>query len=211
MKKLTKTLLSVAAVSALTAAMAASASAMTATYADGTVTLADITATGASQTMIILNDDATTITDTTIVKAIDQKDDGSSFTTVPVGTLADGTYYVRIGGSEGTMQKVSFTVGEVTPPAGETEEIKIGDVNSDTLCNMSDATAIAQKSVGVSTEQNTKVGTERTTTDGTPIKVGDVNSDTLCNMSDATAVAQKSVGVSTEQNTKVGTTVEVLK
>ena len=160
MKKLTKTFLSVAAVSALTAAMAASASAMTAEYVPGvdgavnTVALKDVANSGASQTMIILNQDAQTV-ESTMVKAIDQKDDSTVFTSVPVGDLTDGTYYVRIGGTDGNIQTATFTVGQ----AVETEIITIGDANLDGVVGMDDATSIATKSVGLSSEDNTNVGT----------------------------------------------------
>ena len=223
MKKLTKTFLSVAAVSALTAAMAASASAsaMTAEYVPGvdgavnTVKLEGVAATGTSQTMIILNSNDAIVTEK-MVEAIDQKDkqetDESNpvFTSVPVNALDNGTYYVRIGGTDGNIQRATFTVGQ----AVETEIITIGDANLDGVVGMDDATSIATKSVGLSSEDNTNVGTEKTVVSGIDkekITIGDANVDGVVGMDDATSVATKSVGLSSEDNTNVGTAVTVVK
>ncbi len=128
MKKLSKTLLAVAAVSAVSAAMAVSASAMTASYADGTVTLADVNASGDQQTILVLSSNDTVVEEGNI-KQIDQKE--GTFESVPVGTLTDGTYYVRVGGTDGSLQTAEFKVGndDPNPPAPATETITVGDID----------------------------------------------------------------------------------
>lgn len=148
MKRFSKLILSVAAVSAVSAAMVVSASAaMTATYENGVVTLADVTGTGASQTLLVLDEvNLTTVAESNI-KQIDQKDDSTSFTTVTVGELADGTYEVRIGGSTGEIQTATFTVGEDIPPANTTTLI-IGDIDETGDVDSDDATAIARGVAG---------------------------------------------------------------
>lgn len=151
MKKLTKTFMAVAAVSAVSAVMAASAMAMTATYDDATgkVTLKDVNPTGTSQTLLILSEDTTVTSENVdIVKQIDQNDNSISFETepVPVGSLADGTYYVRIGG-DGKIQEATFTVGDVDP-GDETTDITIGDVNGKDGINGADSTMMARYIAG---------------------------------------------------------------
>lgn len=193
MKKLTKTFLSVAAVSALTAAMAASASAMTATYVPGaegavnTVTLTDVANSGASQTMIILNQDAQVV-ESTMVEAIDQKDDSTVFTSVPVNALDDGTYYVRIGGTDGSMQTATFTVGE-TDPDVPTKEIMIGDVTGDKAIDTSDAVFVARANAKF-TENIGDATKLAKTADGNEIMIGDVTGDKAIDTSDAVFVAR---------------------
>ena len=148
MKKFTKTFMAVAAVTAVSAAMSVSAMAMSAEYDNGTVTLKDVKSTGTSQTLLVLSqDDTVTSENVDIVKQIDQKDDSTSFASVPVGTLADGTYYVRIGGTDGSLQTATFTVGGVQP-GGETKEIVIGDVNDKDGVNGADSTMMARYIAG---------------------------------------------------------------
>ena len=172
MKGLSKIIFSVAAASTVAAAMAVSASAMTASYADGTVTLADVTATGASQTLLVLDGvDLQTIAETNI-KQIDQKDDGESFASVPVGTLPNGTYEVRIGGSDGTMQTATFTVGGGSV---ETETILIGDVNLADGIDILDVGNLLKYANGA-TKRVGHAGEERTRADNNEtILIGDVN------------------------------------
>ena len=211
MKKLTKTFLSVAAVSALTAAMAASASAMTAAYvpgADGavnTVTLTDVANSGASQTMIILNQDAQVV-ESTMVEAIDQKDDSTVFTSVPVNALDDGTYYVRIGGTDGSMQRATFTVGQVA----ETETITIGDVNGNTTIESADGTALARYNAKFENGIG-NVGVVRTKSDNSgTVLIGDVNGNTTIESADGTALARYNAKFENGIG-NVGQTVEVIK
>ena len=158
MKKLTKTILSVAAVSALTAAMAVSASAMTARYEAGVdggvskVILEDVQSTGNSQTILILNENAEVISETNandVVEAIDQKDGGGVFTEVPVNPLSEGvTYYVRIGGTElvdGTIQQTTFKAGEDE----DTPNTRLlGDVDGNGDINVNDVPPIVNHVLG---------------------------------------------------------------
>ncbi len=159
MKKFTKTFMAVAAVTAVSAAMSVSAMAMSAKYEDGTVTLTDVNSTGTSQTLLVLSkDDTVTSENVDIVKQIDQKDDSTSFASVPVGTLADGTYYVRIGGTDGSLQRATFVVGDVQP-GGETKKIIVGDANLDNSINAADALFVARKA-GSADTNIAQAGTE---------------------------------------------------
>lgn len=111
-----KVSVSAALISAVAVAAAMSASAMTASYDNGKVTLADLGVEAEQKTLLILSEDAAdisgdaanTLANGGIIVQIDQDTD---FTTVPVGTLPNGTYYVRVGGDEGGFQQTSFTVG----------------------------------------------------------------------------------------------------
>ena len=218
MKKLTKTFMAVAAVSAVSAVMAASAMAMTATYDDakGEVTLKDVNSTGTSQTLLVLSEDAATITseNVDIVKQIDQKDDSTSFATVPVGSLADGTYYVRIGGN-GKIQTATFTVGDVDP-GDETEVFKIGNIDNDVSgrINSSDTTALAKWIVKSYDANNETVGNTYNVVSGIDqetIKIGNIDNDVSgrINSSDTTALAKWIVKSYDSSNETVGTEVTV--
>ncbi len=191
MKRFSKLILSVAAVSAVSAAMVISASAMGASYADGEVTLTDVTGTGTSQTLLVLDTvDLTTVAAENI-KQIDQKDDSTSFATVKVGELADGTYEVRIGG-DGTVQKATFTVGEAGPTPS-TKTIMIGDVNDDEDADMVDAASVATYSLQGASDN---VGVEYDVVSGidaAKIMVGDVNNDEDADMVDAASIATYSL------------------
>lgn len=188
--KISKLVLSVAAVSAVSAAMAisASASTMTASYADGTVTLGGVPSTGASQTLLVLDTVDLTTVEAANIKQIDQKDDGSSFTSVPVGTLADGTYEVRIGG-DGSVTTAEFTVGE---GGGElqTIELVIGNVDDNTSVNMNDALKTARYVVKSKDDKgNVGVAYKLTDGDGTYL-IGNVDDNTSINMNDALKIAR---------------------
>lgn len=186
MKRFTKTLLSVAAVSAVSAAMAVSAMAMSATYADGKVTFSNITDTGASQTLLILNKDATTVAEGDIVQ-IDQKDNNENFNgvAVPVGELADGTYYVRIGGTNcPTLQ--TFTL-EVKSTSVETKEIVIGDASGDKQLKSGDSTMILRY-VGGSSKNHGDTGIKYKKLAGGEHIVGDANGDGFIKSGDSTMV-----------------------
>ncbi|MBQ3426898.1 MAG: hypothetical protein IJH37_07120 [Clostridia bacterium] len=111
---------------AVTMPFAVSAASITARYdkeADsGKATLSGVETTGRSQTMIVLSDDFSSVALDKIVWLY-QKDDGTVFDSfyVPNGTYADldegetVTYYVRIGGSDGTIQTTELTIAkEVT-------------------------------------------------------------------------------------------------
>ena len=152
MKKLSKTLFAIAAVSAASMAMTASAMAMTASYDEttGIVTLAGVETRGVSQTLLIVPEGIETVTETDIYQ-INQEDG----TTDAPATFEDdeikldmskltpgATYEVRIGGTDGKMDTATFIVpngGEVT-----TDVIKVGDATLDGRISSGDASAISK-------------------------------------------------------------------
>jgi hypothetical protein len=218
MKRFSKIALSVAAVSAVSAAMAMSAMAMTASYADGTVTLTDVNATGASQTLLVLDTVDLQTVEATNIKQIDQDDTGVSFSSVTVGTLADGTYEVRIGG-DGTVQTATFTVGENVTP--NTVTLMIGDIDGSSNIDISDVTALARANAGKVSEKykNTTVGDDYTVssvTSGTytadTVKIGDIDGSSNIDISDVTALARANAGKVSDKykNTTVGAVVEAV-
>ncbi|MBQ7574095.1 MAG: dockerin type I repeat-containing protein [Clostridia bacterium] len=165
MKKVTKLFLSVAAIGALAAGLATSAMAMTATYDAGTVTIVaedgDKVA-STEKTLLILNNDATTVTESDIVQ-IDQSEDIAS---VPVGELAEGTYYVRVGG-DGNIDTAEFTVGGVASTR------LLGDANNDDAVDVMDAATTINHYLEV------------TTLEGDDLKAADVNKDNAADVLDA--------------------------
>ena len=215
MKKLSKTLLAIAAVSAASMAMTASAMAMTADYADGTVTLSDVTATGASQTLLIVNEAGVTVDSSNasdVVEQIDQKDDGTSFASVPVGTLADGTYEVRIGGTDGSMQKTTFTVGDEVEPG--TITIKIGDANMDGRVSGLDASAIAKDLIDIDDADTANVKKEYNVVSGidaTTFVIGDATLDGRVSGLDASAVAKDLIDIDDADTANVQTEIQVVE
>lgn len=178
MKKVTKLFLSVAAIGALAAGLATSAMAMTATYDAGTVTIVaeegDKVA-STEKTLLILNNDATTVTESDIVQ-IDQSEDIAS---VPVGELAKGTYYVRVGG-DGNIDTAQFTVGSTSPYNDPT--IKLGDANGDTYVDGADANRVINYAVGDATLE------------GDYYQAADANDDGYVDGGDANKIVQYSVG-----------------
>ncbi len=214
MKKLSKTLFAIAAVSAASMAMTASAMAMTATYADGTVTLNDVKATGDSQTLLIVNGEGVTVDSTNankVVEQIDQKDDGTVFESAIVGELADGTYEVRIGGSDGSMQKITFTVGDAP---STTKDITIGDIDGMYGVDSDDLTALARALVSLKGEAygNEEVGiTYTVNSDGSTITIGDIDGMYGVDSDDLTALARALVSLQGEDynNATVGQVVTV--
>lgn len=174
MKKVTKLFLSVAAIGALAAGLATSAMAMTATYDAGTVTIVaedgDKVA-STEKTLLILNNDATTVTESDIVQ-IDQSEDIAS---VPVGELADGTYYVRVGG-DGNIDTATFTVSNTTPSPYNNPTRLLGDVDNDTEINMGDTVGI----IGEFLEAGTLTGDD--------LQAADTDEDLEVNMGDTVAI-----------------------
>lgn len=202
MKRFSKIILSVAAASTVAAAMTVSASAMTASYADGKVTLSGVNGTGDSQTLLVLDGENLTSIAETNIKQIDQKDDGSSFAEVPVGTLDNGTYEVRIGGSDGTLQTATFTVGGTEV---KTKDVIVGDVNLDGQIKGGDLTNLKR---GIA-EQTTGTGSFNVTfdkADGTgKLIVGDINLDGQIKGGDLTnlkrGIAEQPTGVGSYKTT----------
>lgn len=201
MKRFTKTLLSVAAVSAVSAAMAVSAMAadMSASYAGDTVTLANVKSTGAQQTLLILDGAETVVENadgSNNIVQIDQKDDGTVFATTKVGTLKDGTYYVRIGGTDGTLQKYTLTVS--SEPTTKTKTIVIGDVSNDGFVDGTDVVYAARFEVygepyDDPNEGTGDAGVEATKVDGSTIILGDVSGDGYVDGTDVVYMARLEV------------------
>ena len=133
MRNFSKTLISMAAVMAVGSAMAAGAmAAMTAEYdaATGVVTIKEAVSNGASNTLLIVKGDANTEATEETIKQIDQVDEDKAFTSAVLGTglTAGDTYELRVGGTNGTMQSVVFTI------PGTEEEVEpitiiVGDID----------------------------------------------------------------------------------
>lgn len=211
MKKLSKTLLSIAAVSAVSAALAASAMAadLTADYTagetNGSVAIGEIGAHGDQITMLIVKGETGTEATEANIVAIDQTGDATTLATVPVKKLEDGTYEVRIGGTEGEIQKVTFTVGD-TPIEGT--DIVIGDVNFQDGVNGTDGVMIARY-IAKSTKNSGYTGEEYTkTADNSTVVIGDVNFQDGVNGTDGVMVA-RFIARSTKNSGSTGETVTV--
>ena len=182
MKKFTKVLFACAAVAAMT--VAAGTAVMAEEIKDiqynvvedgaDTITIPAYDSTGEQQTLLVLSEDATTVTDGIIVQ-IDQQ--AGAFTNVVVGDLKDGTYYVRIGGDAAT----SFSYGSFK--VGQTESTRLlGDVDGSKTINVSDATKVV----------NHVLGTE--TLEGENFKAADADKNTQVNVSDATQIVNFVLG-----------------
>ena len=198
MKKFTKIMLSVAAVTAVSTAMAISAMAedtVTGTYdnATGIVTLDGVVSSGAQQTLLVLNNDATTVTETDIAQ-IDQDESISQFV-LPAGLADDGdpevTYYIRIGGSEGGIQTGTLVLNASgDEPGGNTVTMTIGDVNGDSEVGAGDALFIARYNATFTTSIG-NVGKKYTKADNSgDYTIGDVNGDNEVGAGDALFVAR---------------------
>ena len=160
MKKLTKIMLSVAAASAVAIAMGVTAMAedtITGTYDNdtGVVTMNNVIGSGASQTIIVYDSAAETITSTDIayINQIDNQTgpDGhfSTFTLAaglkPTGTEQAVTYKIKIGGTDKSVQTGTLTIAGDAPA---TVTIVIGDVTSDGKINMADVTQVGRIAKG---------------------------------------------------------------
>ena len=233
MKKLSKTLLAVAAVSAVSAAMAASAMAMDARYVDpetdpagvGYVELTNVAANGKSQTLLIYKSEDGEGTFNTVdyttddIEGINQEDGdnttpGSVQGNIPVGDLAEGTYQVRVAGSEGTMQFASF---KVTSGGGGDEDVKtitIGDIDGAYGVDGDDVTNLARWLVDVYNSANEDVETTYTVTESnieglSSITIGDIDGAYGVDGDDVTNLARWLVDVYNSANENVGKTVTV--
>jgi hypothetical protein len=223
MKKFTKFMVSAAAMAAVAASMsmAAMATEPTATYdpVTGKVTLIDFASSGDQQTLLVLDGDVEGVTETTtvtsanasdVIAQIDQAGSISEFY-LPSG-ITSHTYYIRVGGTYGTIQKYTLTIG-----GRETVVMYVGDANSDGKIMTSDVTAIKRKLNGKTTgigKVGQEVGTAFEKVDSGNFYIGDANSDGKIMTSDVTAVKRKLNGKTTgigKVGQEVGTTVEVYK
>ena len=181
MKKLTKLIFSCAAVAAVTAALGTAALAageLAPVYSAeaGTVTIA-YDSTNEQHTVIIVPK-GWNGQDADKIEYVDQ--DGDAFTVLPVNTLADGTYEVKVGGTDGTIKQGEFTVGEPTPGSDRL----LGDVTNDGKINVSDGSAILGHYAGTAL-----------LTDAEDLKAADATEDGKINVSDASDVLSFYVGL----------------
>lgn len=186
-----KLLASCAVIGALSAVCAASSMAAdysaTATY-DAEAGTVSVTASqdyidlvGAGDfTLLVLSEDATEITNenSDIVKQI-QQGDQATVSTVKVGDLADGTYYVRLGGAdvsddnEKGFVATTFTVGtNPDNPYADSTRL-IGDTTNDGNVTLGDVVPIVQHSAGVELLTGETLQAADTTDDGN-VTLGDV-------------------------------------
>lgn len=154
--KLSKLLVSCVAAGALAAACTTAAFAadgVTAEYKDGKVTVSAFGDYAAKVkgdfTLLVLSEDTTVTSDNanSIIKQIDQFGiTGDAYTKeVTVGDLANGTYYVRLGGAEADAVNVngfvatSFTVGSTEPA-----KVLVGDADGDKEITLNDCSEICK-------------------------------------------------------------------
>ena len=211
MKKFTKIMLSVAAVAAVSTAMAISAMAegdtVTGTYAPetGVVTLDGVVSSGDQQTLLVLTENAATVTEG-IIAQIDQDAAISQF--VLPASIESGTYYIRIGGTDGTIQHGTLTIGG---QGGEVETVTIivGDANLDSNINASDVGYVLRYA-NKFTSRIGNAGEEKEKVDGTKVIVGDANLDSNINASDVGYVLRYA-NKFTSRIGNAGETIEVKK
>ena len=210
MKKFTKIMLSVAAVTAVSTAMAISAMAedtVTGAYtADtGVVTLDGVVSSGDQQTLLVLTEDAATVTES-IIAQIDQDAAISQF--VLPANIESGTYYIRIGGTDGTIQTGTLTIGSQGGDV-ETVTIIVGDANLDNTIDSSDVGYVLRYSNDLRTRIG-KAGQEETKADDkSTVIVGDANLDNTIDSSDVGYVLRFSNDLRTRIG-KAGTEIEVV-
>ena len=176
MKKFTKIMLSVAAVTAVSTAMAISAMAedtVTGTYAPetGVVTLDGVVSSGDQQTLLVLTEDAATVTEG-IIAQIDQDAAISQF--VLPANIESGTYYIRIGGTDGTIQTGTLTIGSQGGGDAETVTIIVGDVDAGGDIGGRDGVFLARYLADYTTNIG-DAGVEKDVPGGSKIIIGDVD------------------------------------
>ena len=217
MKKLSKIVLSAAAASIVTAAMAVTAMAadsITGTYDNetGVVTMEGVIGSGASQTLLVLNNDAEDINSASIAY-INQIDNSGTFSTFmlaaglkPAAASESVTYNIKVGGTDGSVQTGTLTIDGDAPA---TVTIKIGDVDDTKSVTAMDITRIRGYLNGV-TNQNMIKNTNQTRTkaDGETIVIGDVDGTNTVTAMDITRIQGFLNGI-TNQNMIKNTNQEV--
>lgn len=184
MKKLTKLIFSCAAVAAVTAAVgtAALAAGVTPAYdAESNSVTLTYESTDAEQTILIVKDGVTNVTNDTPIYYVNQQS-GKFTAAIPMGELEDGTYEVRIGGTSGNILTGDFTVGEGPTPG---EKVLIGDVNEDTAVDSADATVVLRHGAGLDTLTGKK------------LFIAKVDSDDVVDSADATCILRYGSELST--------------
>ncbi|MGN0183305.1 MAG: hypothetical protein ACI4DP_13000 [Candidatus Ornithomonoglobus sp.] len=213
MKRFSKLILSVAAVSAVSAAMAISAMAadtLSGTYnaETGEVTLTGAVATGASQTLLVLNNNADSVTADDIAQ-IDQVDEeGYTFTSFKLQSgLETGTYYIRIGG-DGSIQTGTLTIGGGTGGV-ETVTLIVGDANLDGAADITDVGYIL-RAANFETSRISHVGEVFTkAADNSQVIVGDANLDGAADITDVGYIL-RAANFETSRISHVGESIEVI-
>ena len=150
MRHVSKFMVSVAAVAALSVVSVASAfadynelSGVGSSDSDDYITVefdavSDLS--GGSQTLLVLDTKITDNWDESNIKYIDQNDDGD-ITSFVLPSDAEGTYYIYVGGN-GEVWSGSVEIGEET---GDTVEVVIGDVDVDGSITFDDGMLVIQK------------------------------------------------------------------
>lgn len=207
MKNLSKLIISVCAVAVASATMALSAMAdetIKGTYdpKTGVVTLDPFESTGDQQTLLVLTEDAETVTADKIAQ-VDQDDSITSF--VLDEGLTEGTYYIRIGGTNGTIRTGTLVISG----SGDydTEEITIGDADLNGAINASDVGYILRFSNGY-TDRIKFAGTTRENVNGEEVIIGDADLNATINASDVGYVLRCSNGF-TDRIKEAGKKIEV--
>ena len=177
MKKLSKLIISVGAIAVASVSMALSAMAadtLTGTYdvESGVVTLTGVVSSGDQQTLLVLTEDASIVT----ADVIAQVDQAASITTFVLDSgITSGTYYIRMGGTDGTIQTGILTIsggGDV-----ETVTIIVGDANLDGEVAANDVGYVLRYA-NAETTRIGNCGVEKTKADDNEtVIVGDANLD----------------------------------
>jgi hypothetical protein len=179
-----KILLVTAAMSAVMCMSVAAHAELQAEYADGSVTLSGIETEAAQKTLLILTEDATNIDSSAKAYAeggiIVQIDQDTAFATVPVGTLADGTYYVRVGGDADKIETTTFKVGSDSPYTNPAR--LVGDATNDGFINTADASVIISDYLG------------ETNLAGDDKQAADATDDGFVNTADASVIISDYLG-----------------
>jgi hypothetical protein len=142
MRKLSKVMLSVAAVFAMTAAISVAAMAedtITGSYdnATGLVTMDGVISSGKSQTILVLGGD-----EGEDIAYINQIDNNGTFSTFYLNAGLQSsepvTYNIKIGGTDKSLQTGTLTIVQ------NTVTIVLGDVTQDNKANVNDINAIGK-------------------------------------------------------------------
>ena len=176
MKRLSKLIISVAAVTVAYAAMALSVMAtdtVTGKYnaLTGDVTLGDVVSSGDQQTLLVLTEDASIVT-TDIIAQLDQSASIKSF--ILDAGLTSGIYYIRMGGTTGTVQTGTLIIsgGDVT-----TVTITVGDADLDGVVAANDVGYVL-RCANAETTNKGSCGVEKTRADDNEtVVIGDANLD----------------------------------
>ena len=124
------------------------------------------------------------------ITQIDQWD-GKTAIKLAVNTLADGTYYVRVGGSTDGYIDTTFTVGEDldNPYANSTR--KVGDLTGDGFIEAADVSPFLMHQAGISILE------------GENLQAADINDDGFVESADVSPFLMHQAGITTLPETYV--------